>query len=168
MYVQSRPMCGIYSCHITHHTTQIPPSHILLPLSTHFHNDNNDNGGDGNAKGGVCSNGTAVGRRYGWPCYQHPACGPGVVHVKASTGICTGVWLWTIRGREGKGGVVGNTTWNGECLFNDDREDDKYEDDDKYNDVEDGKGSRRGANNGGDSDTDSCNCPQAVLWQRGA
>ncbi len=39
-------------------------------------------------------------------------------------------------------------TWNGECLFEDDR---KYN---KYDNVEDGKGSRGGADDGGESDND--------------
>jgi hypothetical protein len=43
---------------------------------------------------------------------------------------------------------VGNTTWNGECLFNDDRGGNKY------SNAEDGKGSRGGADDGGESDND--------------
>ncbi len=51
-------------------------------------------------------------------------------------------------GGGGGGGQVGNTRWNGECLFNDDR------DDKEYDDAEDGKGSREGAEDGGESDND--------------
>jgi hypothetical protein len=51
----------------------------------------NNNNKDNDAEGGDCSNGTVVRRRYGQPCNQHPARRPGVVHVKASTGICAGV-----------------------------------------------------------------------------
>jgi hypothetical protein len=65
MYIQySRPMCGIYLCHTTQHTTQIPPSHIPLPSSTHIRNNNDNNGGDGNAKGDDRSNVTVVGLGY--------------------------------------------------------------------------------------------------------
>jgi hypothetical protein len=39
--------------------------------------------------------------------------------------------------------------WNGECLFNDDRGENKY------NNGEDGKGSRGGADDGGESNNDS-------------
>jgi hypothetical protein len=50
-----------------------------------------DDDKDNDAEGGDCSNRTIVGRRYGQPCDQHPAHGPGVVHVKASAGIRAGV-----------------------------------------------------------------------------
>ncbi len=48
-----------------------------------------------------------------------------------------------------RGGEVGNATWKGECLFDDERDDDEYNVDDEYDNVEDGKGSRRGADDGG-------------------
>ncbi len=56
-------------------------------------------------------------------------------------------------GREGEGG--GGDEYDGECFFDDDSDDDddddddEYDDDDKYDDTEDGKGSRGGANDGG-------------------
>ncbi len=50
-------------------------------------NDNNDN----NAEGFNRSNRTVIRQQYGQPHNWHPAHGPGVVHVKASAGICAGV-----------------------------------------------------------------------------
>ncbi len=44
--------------------------------------------------------------------------------------------------------------WNGECLVNNDREDDKYDYDNEYEDAEDGKGSCGGVDDGGESDND--------------
>ncbi len=55
-------------------------------------------------------------------------------------------------GREGEGG--GGGEYEGECLFDDDRDEDEYDDDNKYDDEEDGKGSRGGADDGGESDYD--------------
>ncbi len=46
---------------------------------------------------------------------------------------------------------MGNITWNGECLFNNDR------DDRKYDNAEDGKGSCGGADDGGESNNDGRN-----------
>ncbi len=46
---------------------------------------------------------------------------------------------------------MGNTTWNGKCLF------DNNHDDNKYNDAEDGKGSHEGVDDGGESDNDGHN-----------
>jgi hypothetical protein len=69
--------------------------------------DNNDDNDDDNAEGGNCSNGTVVGQRFGRPCYQHPARGPGVVHVEASAGICAGVRLRMMTGWKGEGGGGG-------------------------------------------------------------
>jgi hypothetical protein len=43
-------------------------------------------------------------------------------------------------GQEGEGGVGGE--YDRECLFDDDRDDDKYNDNNEYNNVEDGNGSR--------------------------
>ncbi len=50
-----------------------------------------------------------------------------------------------------------NTTWNGECLFDDNRNDNKYNNNDEYNDAEDGKGSRGVADDGEESDYDGHN-----------
>ncbi len=58
-------------------------------------------------------------------------------------------------GWEEEGG--GGGEYKGECLFNDDRDKDKYDDDNEYNDKEDGKGLRRGAGDGGESDYNCCN-----------
>jgi hypothetical protein len=41
--------------------------------------------------------------------------------------------------------------YDGECLYHNNRNDKKYNDDNKYNDKEDGKGLRRGADKGGES-----------------
>jgi hypothetical protein len=57
-------------------------------------------------------------------------------------------------GWEGEGG--GGGEYDGECLFEDDSDDDEYDDDNEYNDVEDGKGFHRRADNGGESDNDGC------------
>ncbi len=46
---------------------------------------------------------------------------------------------------------MGNTTWDGECLFDDDHNDNEYDD------TKDGKGSRGGADDGGESDNDGRN-----------
>jgi hypothetical protein len=97
-------------------------------------------------------NGTVVGRRYGRPCNRHPARGPGVVHDEASAGIRAGVRSRTMTGREGEGG--GGGEYEGGCLFDDDRDEDEYDDDNEYDDKEDGKGSRGGADDGGESDYD--------------
>ncbi len=53
-------------------------------------NDNN-NDDDYDDKGGNRLNGTVVRGQYGRPCNWHPGRRPGVVHVKASTGICAGI-----------------------------------------------------------------------------
>ena len=55
-------------------------------------------------------------------------------------------------GREGEEG--GGGEYEGECLFHDDRDDNECDDDNEYDDEEDGKGSRRGADDGGESDYD--------------
>jgi hypothetical protein len=55
-------------------------------------------------------------------------------------------------GWEGEWG--GGGEYEGECLFDDDRDKDEYNDDNEYNDKEDGKGLRRGADDGGESDYD--------------
>jgi hypothetical protein len=81
-------------------------------------------------------NGTVVGQRYGQPCNRHPARGPGVIHVEASTGICKYKW---------------------EFLFHNDRDDDKYDVDNEYNDKEDGKGSHGGADDRGETNYNGCN-----------
>ncbi len=86
------------------HTTQIPPSHIPLPPSTHTRNDDDDTGGNGNAEGGDCLNGIIVGRQYGRPCDRHPVRGPGVIHVEASAGIRAGIRSRMMTGQEGEGG----------------------------------------------------------------
>jgi hypothetical protein len=58
-------------------------------------------------------------------------------------------------GQEGEGGEGGE--YKGECLFDEDRDKDKYDNNDnEYEDEEDGKGSRGGANNGGESNYDCC------------
>jgi hypothetical protein len=54
-------------------------------------------------------------------------------------------------GWEGKGG--GGGEYEGECLFQDDRDNDKYNDNNEYNDEEDGKGSRGEADDGGNPTT---------------
>ncbi len=69
-------------------------------------------------------------------------------------------------GWKGEGGVGGE--YDGECLFDDDRDDDKYNNDDKYDDVEDGNGSRGEWMMGGIQLCLSRHHPRAVLWQRGA
>ncbi len=46
---------------------------------------------------------------------------------------------------------MGNITWNGECLFDDDCNSKKYDD------AEDGKGSRGGVDDGGESDNNGHN-----------
>jgi hypothetical protein len=51
-------------------------------------------------------------------------------------------------GREGEGG--GGGKYEGECLFHDDRDDNDCDDDNKYYDKEDGKGSCRGADDAGE------------------
>ncbi len=107
-------------------------------------NDNDDN--NDNAKGGNHSNGTLVGQQYGQPCNRHPGRGPGVGRVKASAGICAGI----------RGGGVGGE-YDGERLFDNNRDDNNYDNDDKYNNAEDGKGLRGGADDGGESDYDCCN-----------
>jgi hypothetical protein len=56
-------------------------------------------------------------------------------------------------GREGEGG--GGGEYEGEYLFDDDRNEDEYDNDNEYYDKEDGKGSRGGADGGGESDYDS-------------
>jgi hypothetical protein len=124
-------------------------------------NDNDGNNDDDKAEGGNCLNGTVIGRRPNQPCDRHPGRGPGILHVKASAGICTGIRLRTMRGWEGEGGEVGNTAGKGECLFNDDRNndeyDDEYDDEYEYDNTEDGKGSCGGADVGGESDKDGRN-----------
>jgi hypothetical protein len=92
-------------------------------------------------------NGAIAGRCHGRPLNRHPVRGPGVVHVEASAGICTGVRLRMMRGREGEGGEVGNMMWNGECLFNDNCNDNEYDD------AEFGKGSRGERTMGGNPTT---------------
>jgi hypothetical protein len=52
------------------------------------------------------------------------------------------------------GGRRGGGEYNGECLFDDDHGDKKYDNDDKYDSGEDGKGLCGGADNGGESDYD--------------
>jgi hypothetical protein len=59
-------------------------------------------------------------------------------------------------GQQGEGGGRG---WGGgeydsECLFDDDHFNDEYDEDNEYNGMEDGKGSRGGADNGGESNYD--------------
>ncbi len=53
-------------------------------------------------------------------------------------------------GREGEGGEGGE--YSGECLFDDNHDNNKYNDNDEYNGTEDGKESRRVADDGGESD----------------
>jgi hypothetical protein len=53
-------------------------------------------------------------------------------------------------GWEGEGG--GGGEYKGECLFQDDRDDDKYDDDNEYNNEEDGKGLPWGADDRGEPD----------------
>ncbi len=60
--------------------------------------------------------------------------------------------MWRMTGREGEGG--GGGKYDGECLFDDDPDNNEYDDNDKYDDAEDGKGSCRGVDNGGESDYD--------------
>ncbi len=57
--------------------------------------------------------------------------------------------------REGEGG--GGGEYDGECLFDDDRDDYEYDEDDEYNHAEDGKGSRGGADDEGESNYDGRN-----------
>jgi hypothetical protein len=56
-------------------------------------------------------------------------------------------------GWEGEGGGGG---YDGECLFDDDQDKDKYDDKEKYDGTEDGKGSLRGADDGEKSNYDGC------------
>jgi hypothetical protein len=56
-------------------------------------------------------------------------------------------------GRHGEGGGGGKC--DGECLFDDDRNDKEYDDDYEYDIAEDGNGSRGGADNRGASNHDS-------------
>jgi hypothetical protein len=53
-------------------------------------------------------------------------------------------------GREGEGELGGE--YDGECLFNDDRDDNEYDSDNEYDNAEDGKGLRGRADDGGESD----------------
>jgi hypothetical protein len=55
-------------------------------------------------------------------------------------------------GWEGEGG--GGEEYNGECLFGNDQDGNKYDNNDEYNGAEDGKGLRRGVDDGGESDYD--------------
>jgi hypothetical protein len=105
--------------------------------------------------GGNHSNGTIAGRRYCRPRDRHPARGPGVVHVEASAWICAGVRLRTMTRQEKEEG--GGGEYNRECLFDNDRDNNEYDNEDKYNDGEDGKGSRGGADNEGEPDYDGRN-----------
>ncbi len=98
-------------------------------------------------------NGVVVGQEYGQPCNRHPARRQGVVHVEASAGICTGIQLRTVTGQDGEGGGE----YDGECLFDDNHDDNEYYDNDESNGVEDRKGSCRGADSGGESNYDGCN-----------
>jgi hypothetical protein len=77
----------------------------------------------GNMEGDNRLNGTVVGQRYGQACNQQPACGSGVVHVKAFAGIRAGVRLRMMIGYEGEGG--GGGEYKEECLFNNDCDKDK-------------------------------------------
>ncbi len=75
-------------------------------------------------------------------------------------------------GREGEGG--GGGEYDGKCLFDDDSYDNEYDDENKYgkadvyDDAEDGKGSRGGADDGGIQLRRSRRHPRAVLWWHGA
>jgi hypothetical protein len=57
-------------------------------------------------------------------------------------------------GREGEGG--GGIEYKRECLFEDNCKEDKYDDDNKYDNEEDGKGSCGGADDGGESNYGCC------------
>jgi hypothetical protein len=119
----------------------------------------------GNTEGGDRLNGTVVGRRYGRPCDRHPARGPGVVHVEASAGIRAGVRSQTMTGWEGEGG--GGGEYKGECLFDDDREEDEYDDDNEYEGGWEGV-TRGSGRRGGIQLRRLRHRPRAVLWQHGA
>jgi hypothetical protein len=54
-------------------------------------------------------------------------------------------------GWEGRGGGGGEYDW--ECLFDDNRDDNKCNNDNKYDNAENEKGLRGGAENGGNSTT---------------
>ncbi len=58
-------------------------------------------------------------------------------------------------GWEGEGG--GGGEYEGECLFDDNRDKDEYDDDNEHGDEEDGKGLREGVDDGGESNYDSRN-----------
>ncbi len=59
-------------------------------------------------------------------------------------------------GQEGEGGWRGGGggEYDGECLFDNNHINNKYNDDHEYDGVEDGKGSRGGADDGGESNYD--------------
>jgi hypothetical protein len=54
----------------------------------------------------------------------------------------------------GEGGGGGDGEYNWECLFHNDRDDNEYNKDNKYDNKKDGKGLRRGAEDGGEFDYD--------------
>jgi hypothetical protein len=123
-------------------------------------------GSDNNnaAKGGNPLNGTIIRQSYNQPCDRNPARRPGVMHVEASTGIRTGIPWDAVKAAinkhnhgqqwDGRGGGGGEVGYNGECLF-DNRDDDGNEH--GNNEVEDGKGSRGGADDEGETGNDGCN-----------
>jgi hypothetical protein len=55
-------------------------------------------------------------------------------------------------GREGEGG--GGGEYEGECLFDDNRDEDEYDNNKEYHKEEDGKGSKGGADDGGEPNYD--------------
>jgi hypothetical protein len=68
------------------------------------------------------------------------------------------------------GGGGGGGEYHQECLFDGNRDNDEYDNDNEYNDTEDGKGSRRGADDGENPTTTlamlSAGRPSGV-WGRG-
>ncbi len=65
-------------------------------------------------------------------------------------------------GWEGEGG--GGGEYKGECLFADDRNKDKYDNNNKYDDKEDGKGLHEGADGGGESDYNGCDVVHGLFF----
>jgi hypothetical protein len=93
--------------------------------------------------------------------------GLGVIHVEAATGIFADIPWEAVEATigehdcrqqwDGRGRGWGGGEYDGECLFDNDRDNDKYNDDNKYDNAEDGKGLRRGEDDGWESNYDGCN-----------
>jgi hypothetical protein len=68
-------------------------------------------------------------------------------------------------GQEGEG--RGGWYYDGECLFDDGRDDDEYDDDNKYGDAEDGRGHAEKQMTGGNPTTTVATLSVGVLWRCG-